>query len=224
VFELVLHHRYDDPRPHDLSGNGNYGYGAPHRGPGSRPGRKAALFDGSADRIFVTPSHTLTRPGDIRADLTVKLDAFGHRRTLIEGYLSFAVGVEGDGALGGSVYRAQQWTGVQTGPGLVPLDTWITVTFVYTKDGAMMLSMNGETVAESYQELGEAAGLAWPFGLNIGAWPDGDQRLWQGCIEEVMLWRSMPEPRTLQAHLRPVDAQPCCQVQHVFQAVAVGPG
>jgi hypothetical protein len=57
----------------------------------------------------------------------------------------------------------------------------------------LMLSMNGTTVAESYQEIGEAAGLAWPFGLNIGAWPDGDQRMWQGGIEEVMLWRSIPE-------------------------------
>jgi hypothetical protein len=145
------------------------------------------------DRILVTPSPTLTRSGDIRADLTVKLDALGHRRTLIEGYLSFAFGVEGNGALGASVYRALDWTGVQSRPGLVPLETWITVTFLYTEDGTMLLSMNGTTVAESYQELGKASGLGWPFGLNIGAWPDGDQRMWQGCIEEVMLWRSMPE-------------------------------
>jgi len=35
------------------------------------------------------------------------------------------------------------------------------------------------------------SGLSYlPFGLSIGAWPDGDQRVWKGIIEEVMVWRS----------------------------------
>jgi hypothetical protein len=199
VFELVLHHRYDDPAPHDLSGNGNRGFGAQQRVSGSAADRWAVRFDGTTDRIFVPPSPTLTRPGDIRADLTVRLDALGHRRTLVEGYLSFAFGVEGDGALSGSVYRALQWTGVQSRPERVPLNTWITLTFIYTGDGALMLGMNGEIVAESYRELGEASGIAWPFGLSIGAWPDGDQRMWQGSIEQVMLWRGMPALRAVSA-------------------------
>jgi hypothetical protein len=192
VFELVLHHRYENPQPHDLSGNGNLGFGATRRVPGRHGAASAAAFDGATDRIYIPPSPKLTRPGGIRTDLIVKLDEFGHRRTLIEGYLSFAFGVEGDGALGASIYRAMEWNGVLSRPGLVPLGTWITVTFQYTPDGVMVLSLNGELVAASYRQLGDAHGIGWPFGLSIGAWPDGDQRIWKGSIEEVMVWRSPP--------------------------------
>ncbi|MFI0926462.1 LamG-like jellyroll fold domain-containing protein [Streptomyces sp. NPDC021012] len=192
MFELVLHHRYDRPGAEDLSGRGNHGYGAPGRGEGREAGTGAALFDGTTDRVFVPPSPTLTRSGGIRADLTVNLEEYVHRRTLIEGYLSFALGVEGDGALGASIYQNMEWGGIQSRPGLVPLGRWVHVTFVYTDDGAMALTMDGELVAEGYGGLGPAQGIHWPFGLNIGAWPDGDQRMWKGRIEEVMLWRTAP--------------------------------
>lgn len=194
MFELVLHHRYDGPDAEDLSGHGNRGYGAPDRGEGSAAGTRAALFDGATDRVFVPPSPTLTRSGGLRADLTVYLEEYGHRRTLVEGYLSFAFGVEGNGALGASVYRSMEWGGIQSRPNLVPLGRWVHVTFVYTDDGAMALVIDGELVAEGYRRLGTARGVCWPFGLNIGAWPDGDQRMWKGRIEEVMLWRTAPDP------------------------------
>jgi hypothetical protein len=190
AFELVLHHRYANGEPHDLSGNGNLGFGASRRVPGRQAPASAAAFDGATDRVYVPPSPTLTRPGGIRAELVVKLDELGQRRTLIEGYLSFAFGVERDGSLGGSVYRAMVWNGMVSRPGLVPLHTWITVTFQYTADGVLALALDGEPVAASYRQLGDAHGVAWPFGLSIGAWPDGDQRVWKGSIEEVMVWRS----------------------------------
>jgi hypothetical protein len=31
--------------------------------------------------------------------------------------------------------------------------------------------------------------VGWPFGLNIGAWPDKDRRVFKGRIDEVKLWR-----------------------------------
>lgn len=193
MFDLVLHHRYAIPEPHDLSGNGNHGYGAPNRGPGRDSPAAAAVFDGTTDRIFVPPAPTLTRPGGVRADLVVNLEALGQRRTLLEGYLSFAFGVEDDGSLSASVYRNLEWAGVQSRPGLIPLSEWIEVTFLYTDDGVMTLALDGAIVAERYWRIGRAQGVGWPFGLSIGAWPDGDRRIWKGCIEEVRFWRTPPE-------------------------------
>jgi hypothetical protein len=190
MFQPVLLHHYDDLEPHDHSGNGNLGYGASRLGPGSAPGRRAVNFDGANDRIYVMPSPTLTAPGDIRVDVTARMEAFEHRRTLVEGYLSFAFVVERDGALSGGVYRASEWPGVTTAAGLVPLNRWFTATFVGSAS-AQILYLDGEQVAESYRDLGPASGVAWPFGLSIGAWPDGDKRVFKGSIEQVTVWRSV---------------------------------
>jgi len=194
LLQLVLHHRYAEARPHDLSGHGNLGYGDLQRATG-RDGRiSAAAFDGTHDRIFVPPSTTLARPGGIRAELVVNVEELGHRRTLVEGYLSFAVGVEGNGAIAGGIYRYDQWTAVRSQAGLITLGRWITVTFTYLGDGVMTLCMDGELVAQGYRRLGGANGIAWPFGLSIGAWPDADQRVLKGRMEEVKLWRALPAP------------------------------
>ncbi|MET8046587.1 LamG-like jellyroll fold domain-containing protein [Streptosporangium sp. NPDC005286] len=192
VFELVLHHRYAEPDARDFSGHGNDGYSAWQHGDGNGP--QAAVFDGVRDRIFVPPSRTLARPGGVRTELVVRLDELGHRRTLIEGYLSFAVYVEANGALGAGVYRYLNWYGIGSRPALVSLGTWATITFMYTDDGVMALFLNGDLVADGYRRLGPANGIEWPFGLSIGAWPDADQRVLKGQIAEVKLWRS-PPPR-----------------------------
>ncbi|HST81869.1 MAG TPA: hypothetical protein VLL08_09075 [Kineosporiaceae bacterium] len=195
AFELVLHHRYENPQPHDLSGHGSLGYAPAARAEGrdGRPG--AAVFDGAGDRVFVPPTPALTRPGGLRVDVSVRVEEFGHRRTLVEGYLSFAVFVERDGTLAGSLYRYQEWTGVASRPGLVPLDRWITVTFVAASDGTMFLIMDGETVASAYRELGPPAGVEWPFGLSVGAWPDADRRVLKGRVDELKVWRAFAGPR-----------------------------
>jgi hypothetical protein len=191
AFELVLHHRYTDPRPHDLSGHGNVGFGTATHTQG-RGGTLAALaFDGAHDRIYVPPSPTLARPGGFRTDMVVNVEALGYRRTLIEGYLSFALYVEADGAVGGSVYRYKDWHSLQTASGAVRVGDWITVTLMYSSDGIMTLLLDGEQAAVDYRRLGPCNAIAWPFGLSIGAWPDADQRVLKGRIEEVRLWRSL---------------------------------
>ncbi|MGW3248838.1 LamG-like jellyroll fold domain-containing protein [Streptomyces sp. NPDC001070] len=193
LFELVLHHRYSDPGAQDLSGHGNHGYGDVLRVAESDGTPGAAVFDGLHDRIFVPPSAALARCGGIRVDVVVRLDELGHRRTLVEGYLSFAVHVEGDGSLGAAVYRYLEWYGIQSRKSLVPVGSWLAITFTYTDDGAMTLSLNGELVAEGYRRLGPANGIAWPFGLSVGAWPDADQRVLKGQLAELKLWRSITE-------------------------------
>ena len=191
-FELILHHRYADRRPHDLSDHGNVGYGDLPLSRGRGEQLTAVVFDGAHSRVFVPPSPTLTRPGGVHASVLACVEELGQRRTLVEGYLSFALGVEADGSLGGSILGAHEWSGIRSRSGLIPLGQWIAVTFTYTSDGTMALSLDGELVAEGYRGLGEARGVSWPFGLNIGAWPDADQRVFKGRMEEVKLWRAPP--------------------------------
>ena len=153
-------------------------------------GAEAGAFDGKRDRVFVPPSSTLAVPGSVRAELTVNLEELDMRRTLIEGYLSFALYVESTGAVGGAILRYDDWYGLRSDPGLVQPGRWILVELLYVADTHLSLSLDGIAVAAAVRPVGEANGVAWPFGLNIGAWPDADQRMLRGRIEEVRLWRT----------------------------------
>lgn len=186
---LVLHHRYSDLSPHDLSGYGNFGFGRVTAAPGRDGEPEAAAFNGVDSRIFVLPSRSLNRSGGIRIQTHVRIDALGRRRTLAEGYLSFALYAETDGAIGGSILSLSEWSGIRSAPGLVALGRWMLVEFSYSDEGLMSLVVNDELVAEGYRRLGPARGIEWPFGLHVGAWPDADERVLQGAVAEVKLWR-----------------------------------
>ncbi len=189
TFKLVLHHRYDTAEPHDVSGKGNVGFTSLRLGPGRDSERGALVFDGTRGRVFVPPSRTLACTGGTEVAVTVNVEALGHRRTLVEGYLSFALFVEADGALGGSILSPIGWRGVLTAPGTVALGRWMRVRFRYLSEGAMELWVDDVLRAATYVPFGGGRGTQWPFGLNVGAWPDGDQRILKGRVEEVKVWR-----------------------------------
>ena len=191
ALDLVLHHRYGSDGLRDLSGHDNHGYGPLKPAEGQSPTSWAISFDGQHDRVYVPPSLSLAASGDIRSEVTVNLDELGHRRTLMEGYLSFALAVESDGSLAGSVMRYRDWYGTRSEPGVVTPRRWLVAMLQYTSDGLMILAIDGAPVATAVRPIGAANGVEWPFGLNIGAWPDGDQRLIRGRIEEVRLWRGL---------------------------------
>jgi hypothetical protein len=186
--DLVLHHRYADGL-RDRSGHGNHGYseappGEGHSGPGG-----ALAFDGVRARVYVPPSPSLTRPGPVRADVVARASELGHRRTLVEGYLSFALTAEHDGSLSAGVFADGTWTAVRSAPGVVRLDTWLEASFLLTRDGLLALVLDGEVIAQVYRPLGALDGVGWPFGVSVGAWPDDEQRVWSGAIEEVRIWK-----------------------------------
>ena len=184
-FQLVLHHRYAEGL-RDLSGHGNHG--ASVSAVAARSG--ALAFDGMSSRVFVPPSPSLSRAGGIRADVVARAAELGRRRTLVEGYLSFSLTVEADGSLAGGVLQHGGWSSTWSRPGLVPPDTWLRMSLVCTSDGIVALELDGQVVGESHRWPAAPAGIRWPFGLSIGAWPDDDQRVWSGEIEEVRMWRS----------------------------------
>jgi hypothetical protein len=191
-YELVLNHRYGESGFTDRSRFGNDGFGELRLSDGRDGSERAAVLDGVRDRIYVPPSSSLMRPGAVRTALVATLDELGQRRTLVEGYLSFAFHVESDGSIGAGVLRFGSWHGIRSSPNAISVGTWHTFEFGYTDAGVMSVLLDGVTVAEAVRSLGEADGVSWPFGLNIGAWPDADLRLFKGRIAEVRLWRGVP--------------------------------
>lgn len=183
-FDLVVHHRYAAGTA-DLSGHGNNG----HRIPAGAPTADATVFDGNSTRVVVFPSASLSELGGVRVRATISVEELGDRRTIVEGYLAFSLSVEPDGALNGGVYTGMNWHVLVTPAGTVPLHRSLDVGFVYDGCDTSMLSIDGAVVATRYAPLGPVGGVEWPYGLNIGAFPDGNLRVFKGTIGEVWLWK-----------------------------------
>jgi hypothetical protein len=181
-YELVIHHDYTSGGCADLSGHANDGHRLPE---GSDP----AVFDGQHTRVVVLPTAGLADLGGIRVKARVWLDELGDRRTIMEGYLAFCFAIEPDGALVGSTYADLRWQEITTAPGAVPLREWVDVTFGYDGRDTATLSV-GDAVTTRYAPLGRVGGVQWPYGLNIGSWPDHDLRVFSGRIAQVWLWRT----------------------------------
>jgi len=182
--DLVVHHRYTDGTPADLSGHGNDGHRL-----GAAPGG-VDVFDGATTRVVVFPSPALQPLGAVQVRARVMVEELGDRRTIVEGYLAFALGVEANGALAAGVLSAGRWHSVTSAPGAVPVGEEVDVGFLYDGRDTALLTIDGAVVGSSYVPLGPVAGVQWPYGLNIGAWPDADLRVFKGRIAEVRLWRT----------------------------------
>lgn len=182
--ELVVYHKYTSGNCDDLSGNGNHGHAtAVRRSP------DGIMFDGHSMRVVVFPSSSLASLGGIRARARIWVDELGDRRTIMEGYLAFSFSAEPDGALAGSIYTGMEWHGISTPPAVVPLHRWVDVSYSYNGTDFAALSVDGRIVAAQHANLGSIGGIEWPYGLNIGAWPDDATRVFSGQMAEVWLWR-----------------------------------
>ncbi|WP_405771914.1 LamG domain-containing protein [Actinacidiphila glaucinigra] len=182
-FELVVHHDYTSGTCTDTSGFGNHGFGT------MSPDTDGMPFDGHSSRVVVFPAPSLTNLGGLRARVRLRPDALSERRTLIEGYLAFSLSIEPDGALLGAVYAGLKWYVLSTPPGIVTTGRWTDVAFVYDGRDTMSLSADGTLIALRQDLLGRIADIEWPYGLNIGAWPDDDVRIFAGVMSELWLWR-----------------------------------
>ena len=58
--------------------------------------------------------------------------------------------------------------------------------------------MGGQVVTARYLPLAVVPPVAWPYGLNVGAWPDRDLRVFDGSIAQIQLSRlaRLPGHRT----------------------------
>jgi Concanavalin A-like lectin/glucanases superfamily len=196
-FELILSHQYGTGAALDASGYENNGrvVGEPQRVPGSQPGTWALAFDGIDDRIVVVPSVSLRDIAALRVDALVWLDELGGRRTIVEGYGCFSLLVEPDGTLEGTIYNGSRWEGVRSPANGMPLGRWVQVSYIYDGTNTSVLCLNRQLLCVDNRALGRIDTLDWPFGLNVGAWPDRDGRMFKGRIEYLKIWRRAIESR-----------------------------
>ena len=191
VSELVLHHSYSRGVAFDLSEHGNHGA---LQGVGVSGGN--VVFGGGSDAVRVKASPSLRDLRGIRTQVTFKITPgpTPHRHNLIEGYICFALVVNGDYSLQGTIVNLDNaWDGALSPPGIVSPNTWHTATFLHDGFSTAKLWLDGVLVAENYNVMGPVVSVANPYGIAIGHWPDPDDRYTlEGEISEVKVWKSDP--------------------------------
>jgi hypothetical protein len=188
--ELILSLRHGETGPVDISARGHTVQSHyVNAVDGRMPATTAMGFDGSRSRIVVFPSPEFGRLGGIRVNCWVWVAGVGSRHTIVEGYLAFALFIEANRSLSGTVYDGFDWGGVHSDPNVVPLRRWVKIVFMYDGIDTCTLHLDDKLCAAEFTPLGRVQGVAWPYGLSIGAWPDADKRVFDGRIEELTLWR-----------------------------------
>ncbi len=196
VDRLVVHHTYLGPTVVDVSGNHNHGHLESVASGGGH-----VIFQGGPDTVRVMRSATLDEMRAIRTTVRFKVhpQPFGidpwysggpRRMNLIEGYLSFALVIDPDRSLHGTIVDGTgAWNGASSAPGVVSYGVWHEATFVHDGFSACRVDLDGVTVAESLDVLGPARPPKDPYGIAIGHWPDPDDRYtFVGEIAEVRIW------------------------------------
>src|SRR5688572_2895556 len=124
MYKLVLHHTYIGGSTFDVSGKGNHG-NPTDVVPGTGADAGSYGFTSPTSGIMVPSAPSLENLNAIRIRMKIRSDPWdGERRNLMEGFVSFAFVLEGDGSLAGTVVDAN---GVWDGPaasGVVTPGRW----------------------------------------------------------------------------------------------------
>lgn len=191
---LILWHTYSRGVAFDLSEHGNHGtivdavYGD--------AGFPDALhFTGGPAAVWVKPSRTLSNLGCVRTQVHFHWDpTFSHRHNLIEGELAFALFVNPDGSLQGTILNALgNWLGAQSPAGMIVAGQWHTAELLHDGISTCKLYLNGALVAEDHSSPGPVGSVA-ARGLAVGHWPEpSDVYSLEGYIDSVKVWSEDPE-------------------------------
>lgn len=183
---LVLHHDYSQGDATDHSGHGNHGTAL---SPNYREveGRRGLTLDGSRSRVTVPPSRDLTGITGLRVSVTALLRTVSERNDLVEGYLSFALLVHGDGSVQGGTYNGSTWITTRSDPGLVREGKWHQVTYLYRTWLGSTIYVDDHLVAWD-PRADVLNSVSWPFGVSVGAWPDADRFMLNGTVGELLIW------------------------------------
>lgn len=204
---LVLHHTYERRLAFDVSEHGNHGRSAAVFS-GTGEFASSFRFTGGPSRVSIRPSPTLQQLRSLRVRVRfVHLpSAPGTRRhNLVEGHVSFALFVNPDGSLQGTiVQRDGTWDGVRTVAGVVQPNQWCVVELDHDSLSHLRLFVNGVKLAERFDIEGPVRSVG-PNGVAVGHWPEPDDRYtFEGWIDDVRLWAW--DPRRQADDL----LDPCC--------------
>ncbi len=211
VDRLVLHHTYEGSTAFDVSQNHHHGV-LEH----VTSGGGSVEFAGGPACVRVRSTTTLKSMRAVRTTVRFRWDPTGppRRHNLIEGYLSFALVIEGNGALHGTILdRSGIWGGANSAPGVVSPGAWHEATFVHDGISACRVDLDGTTVAQAFDVIGPGQGVQAPYGVAIGHWPDPDDRYtFEGAIDDVRVWIDRPDA------VRELSDSCCCDRTELIDA------
>ena len=195
MLKLLLDHDYDRPVPAvDRSQFCHHGrvIRASFAPDGIRAGSGALRFDAPSSAVRVA-----WRPSWARLDA---LEPEGTRHNLVEADGSFALFVNDDGALVGSIFgyvdgaSSPAWNTVSSvfhGPGgvprRVPAGRWCKLTFQHDGLTRARLFIDDQLVASRGDYRSGVIGVA-RAGVVIGNWPLADLYAFSGSIDRVRIW------------------------------------
>jgi Concanavalin A-like lectin/glucanases superfamily len=192
---MVLHHIYSGGVACDLSGYRNHGvpYDVSEASPPYAP---AFGYSSSDSRVIVPQSQSLQDLLAVRAMAEFYLDppsGLSRRYNLIEGHLCFALFVNPDGSLSGTIVDADgQWAGAQSAPHLVSAGRWHQAELRHDGVNQCSLYLDGAPVATSYAANGPV-GSVGPNGIAIGHWPEpSGQYTFTGYLRQAWVYKFDP--------------------------------
>jgi hypothetical protein len=185
MLRTVLHHTYTRNIAVDTSGYSNNGI--PMQVTAESPGFG---FGQAGSRINVRPSASLGTLGCINAEVSFNLMPQGaaRRHNLVEGYESFALFVEKDLSLGGTIFdQHSKWSGASSPPGTVQPGVPHRAGLQCDGFNMVRVLLDGKVVGANYSVSGSVRGVG-SLGLTVGHWPNPTNRYaFQGTIFEVLL-------------------------------------
>ena len=135
----------------------------------------AILYDHPESKITVPPNSTLAGWPGFRVDVIFQPAAYNHRLNLVEGDLSFALFVEVDGSLMGTVFDGTEWYQVKSAPGTIVAGRLYRAQFIYDPASTLLLYLNGGLLKVQGSN-GAAVRPVQAAGIKVGYWPGGDSR------------------------------------------------
>ena len=179
--------------PH-LSGYRNHGVPYAVADAGS-PFSPAFVYTTGNSRVIVPPSQSLQDLIAVRAVVTFYLNSPGNLRryNLMEGHVCFALFVNPDGSLQGTIFDADgNWTGAQSPPNTVSAGQWHQAEIRHDGVNHTALYLDSVPVATSYAAKGPARSIG-PHGIAIGHWPEtSGQYTFDGYIREAWVYKYDP--------------------------------
>ena len=211
MYRCVVHHTYTNGRATDVSGRGNHGVPTATVA-GTGEDASSLFFNGGDSRVDIPPSDDLADLRGLRVRVRFKARRlpwwwlwrrwwwrrFGwrpHRQNLVEGHLSFALFVQPNGSVMGTVVDANgNWRGPVSPPGVIKAGQWHTVEFGHDGIVSAAIAVDGVTVARMDDLIGPVRGVG-PTGVTVGHWPEPPHvYTLAGWIDSMEIWRDEPLP------------------------------
>jgi hypothetical protein len=202
MLRTVVNQSYTSDFATDTSGFFNHGI--PIQVAAEHPGFG---FGQPGSRITIAPSFSLSNLECIEAAVSLVLAPKGasHRYNLAEGHLSFALYINPDHSIEGTIVDSSgNWKAATSGAAAVSLNTRHSA--VLQCDGISMVRvvLDGKIVAANYNVLGAVRSVG-PFGVAVGHWPDPPEvYTFQGTIFAFQLRAYDPQKDRLRG------ISPCC--------------